>query len=1085
MSTKFFTNAEENTLLKKLAGIFQHMQVYHFDALVGYFRASGYFRIQEHLRTVEKVRILVGIDVDMLTFKANQQGLAFHADGTTTVDKAIERLRIDIQKAEYNKEIEAGMLQFIKDIMEQKVELRAHPSKNLHAKVYIFRQQHEHEHAGWGSVITGSSNLTEAGMESNFEFNVELRDHDDVKFALETFEKLWAEGVEITPPKVEAVKKETFLNDDFTPYEVYIKFLIEYFGKSIEYDPDDDKDMPTGYMPLRYQKDAVDQGYDKLRKFGGFFLADVVGLGKTVVATMIAKKFANHNGIRTSVLVVHPPALKKGWELTLNDFNLRFPVRLISSGSLHKVEHPENYDLIIVDEAHKFRTDTSDMFNNLQTLCKTPRRNPGPDGDNRKKVMLISATPLNNRPEDILNLVTLFQDARNSTLDSVPNLAHWFRPHIDLFNKMRKEVDRAHALKTIKRIYEEIRRKIIEPLTIRRTRTDLLKNDEYKKDIEKQGLKFPEIHPPQPIYYQLDEELNALFDDTIQQIRGTNHSGLGYYRYQAIKYLVGPLKKNYDHADTVSERLANIMRIQLVKRLDSSFFAFIESLKRYRDANRAMVTMFERGRIHVAPSLGVSSYITEEREDELIVLMDRLKDTDPTIQTYGPDDFIYGFEVGLKKDQTILDDLYKRWEHWRDHHKDPKLVELIDRLRGNLLHPGKGRTNKLIVFSEFKDTTNYIKRELESAGFERMLAVDSHNVDDKAETIRLNFDARVPSNEQKDDLDLLITTEVLAEGVNLHRSHTVLNYDVPWNSTRLMQRIGRVNRIGTPHSHIFVYNFYPCEQTEGQIELYKKAVLKLQAFHTALGEDSQIYSSEEEYGTFGLFEKVTKDEDRDNRITLLLDLRRFRKEHPEWYKRISSMPLRSRVGRKASHAAKTTAAYLKNPRRDGFYKVGPDNSVEEITFLDCAELLRATSDEQGIAMPAHHHDQVGAAIAQYKLEQVREKQSERSIVGFGPNERKAISMLDAVQRLDLVDNEERELIRHGLDALKRGKFQHLQRDLNALRRAVTKTPMKPNVITAKTLQILKKYPLNGNGSQVAEEPLAGTEPDIIITETFA
>ena len=118
MSTKFFTNAEENTLLKKLEGIFKHMQVYHFDALVGYFRASGYFRIQEHMKDVQKVRILVGIDVDTLTFKANQQGLAFHADGTTTVDKAIERLRLDIQKAEYDKKIEEGMLHDVLDELE-------------------------------------------------------------------------------------------------------------------------------------------------------------------------------------------------------------------------------------------------------------------------------------------------------------------------------------------------------------------------------------------------------------------------------------------------------------------------------------------------------------------------------------------------------------------------------------------------------------------------------------------------------------------------------------------------------------------------------------------------------------------------------------------------------------------------------------------------------------------------------------------------------------------------------------------------------------------------------------------------------
>ncbi|MBS1768274.1 MAG: helicase [Acidobacteria bacterium] len=1091
MSTKFFTNADENTLLKKLTGIFQYMQVYHFDALVGYFRASGYFRIQDYMQQVSKVRILVGIDVDKHTADAVRKGLQFGLHNADVIDEAIKALKIDIQKAAYTKEIEDGMVRFIQEIGSGRIELRAHPSKNIHAKVYIFRQEHEHEHAGWGSVITGSSNLTESGLERNFEFNVELRDHDDVKFALATFETLWADGVAISAPKVQEVKQETYLNDSFTPFEVYMKFLIEHFGKSIDFDPNNYKDLPPGFATLRYQIDAVEEGFEKLRRYNGFFLSDVVGLGKTVVGTMIAKKFAIHNGLLTRVLVVHPPPLRRNWEDTINRFNLRFPVDYISCGSLHKVKHPENYDLIIVDEAHKFRSDTTDMFDNLQRLCKTPRRNAGPDGSRVKKVMLISATPLNNRPEDIRNLVILFQDGRNSNIDSVPNIISFFRPHIDMFNRMRKEQDRKKALANIRRMYEDIRNKIIKPLTIRRTRTDLEKNEAYWQDILAQGLNFPKIAPPQPIYYQLGEELGCLFDDTMKVLRNANHDGLLYYRYQAIKFLKQDLKKNYDRADSIAERLASIMRIQLVKRLDSSFFAFRNSLARYRDANDAMITMFERGRVHIAPNLKVNEFINDGREDELMELMDRMKETDPAIQTFKPEDFSGGFIEGLQHDQDLINGLTERWKHWRDESKDPKLVEFIAQLRGKMIHPSRNATSKLVIFSEFKDTTDYLKRELEKAGIERIITVDGHSLDEfRANVVRKNFDERVPKGERENDYDILITTEVLAEGVNLHRSHTILNYDTPWNSVRLMQRIGRVNRIGTKAKEIHIFNFYPTDKTEDQIALKHKAILKLQAFHSALGEDSQIYSDEEEYGTFGLFDSMGREEERDEAVRLLLMVRKFRADDPEWFKKIEHMPLRARCGRANGEPARGSVAFLKNKMRDGFYRIDSTKFVDEITFLQCAELLEAEPEEKSIPLPPHHHVQVGAAIDHYKEAQREMREESRSIERFGPNERGALTMLDLVLRGSLLNEEEKALVYQGIEAVKHGQFQHLQRDLNALRRNVKKNSLSVDALTSAGLRLLKKYPLNGNGNEEehALDPLLAAsfeEPAIIISETFA
>jgi hypothetical protein len=203
------------------------------------------------------------------------------------------QLKEDIQNSHYSNEVEKGILQFIQDIKNGKLELRAHPSKKIHAKIYIFRPKIFNEHRS-GSVISGSSNLTDSGLGtnpgSNYEFNVELKDFLDVNFALNEFEELWKEGINILPEDIEQLKNETYLNEDINPHDLYYKLLIEYFGSSVQFDPSAVLDLPKKYKRLDYQIDAVNEGFSLLQKHSGFFLSDVVGTGKTLVATIIAKK---------------------------------------------------------------------------------------------------------------------------------------------------------------------------------------------------------------------------------------------------------------------------------------------------------------------------------------------------------------------------------------------------------------------------------------------------------------------------------------------------------------------------------------------------------------------------------------------------------------------------------------------------------------------------------------------------------------------------------------------------------------------------------------------------------------------------
>lgn len=1086
MSTKFFTNENENTLLSKIEGIFKYRNIHFFDALVGYFRASGYFRIRPFVDKAAEIRILVGINIDNLIYEANKRGLLFIEDPSKSRDDFFIEIKKNIQEAEYDKEVENGMMQLIQDLVTGKIRIKVHPNQNLHAKIYIFREQEKHDH-GYGSVITGSSNLTDNGLERNFEFNVELRENTDIDFATETFNKLWNESIEIGKDFVEKLKKETYLNNEFTPFEVYMKFLVEYFGRSIDFDPNSIQDLPQGFKKLSYQVDAVADGYNKMMKHNGFFLSDVVGLGKTVVATLIAKKFFYSNGFPSylsKTLIICPPAIKENWEDTLYKFGLH-NYKIVTSGSLHKIIRHHDYDLIIVDEAHKFRSDSAEMYFHLQNICKShTKKKLNNETYEQKRVMLISATPLNNRPEDIANLVYLFQDSKNSSLE-ISNLQHFFRNQIDAYKKLKDEPDIQKVSAAVKVIYEKIRVKVIEPLTVRRTRTDLVENEEYAKDLKEQGVVFPAVKKPEKIYYPLDQDLDELYDKTILYLSHPT-KGLTYNRYQAIKYLKPHKKGKYQKADLISTQLAKIMKTLLVKRIDSSFYAFKQSLRRFSEATNAMVKMFDNDRIYIAPNVGVNDYINEGREDELITVLTELSDSDPTIEICTAEDFEPGFIGGLRKDKTLLEEMVKEWDQVD---QDPKLDIFKEYLSKKLFDKTINKEQKLVVFSESKETTIYLKDELRKAGFEKILVVDSSNRKDRFPLVRANFDANIPLTEQKDDYDMVISTEVLAEGINMHRSNIIVNYDTPWNSTRLMQRIGRVNRIGSKANNIYVFNFFPTAKVNNDIELEKKAIMKLQAFHSAMGEDSQIYSQDEVTESFGLFDK-TVNEEKDEKLRILLELRKFRKDNPDLFKLIKNMPTRARVGRKSPVLKGATITFIRNEKRDAFLLVRENGEIDELTFLQAENEYYAKVTEKAIDLNEHHHDQVKKAIQLFANKLEEEKSKERKIdTTQGPNEKRALAFLDAISNIQVANPEEKELLQNAKQAIRLGKFQNLQRDVNKLAKAVKTVPLKQAVLLEEVIKILQKYPLQAieDDNIPVLQPIFNLKefkPEIIISESF-
>ena len=632
MSTKFFNNGLGNTLFDKLKGISSEMATFdRFLAVVGFFRSSGYFKLRKELGDISEIKILVGINIDDI-FRKHNKALLMLADEDKAKEIYLNGFKEDIVNAKYSPEVEEGILQMCEDLVSGRLQMRIHATKNLHAKFYLCLPQNYSEHSdGW--VIMGSSNISDSGLgikqPPQYELNVAMKDFDDVKYCSDEFWHLWNEAVPLTIEDVEGYKKKTYLGYQPTPYELYIKVLIDTFGDQVE--DDFSIQLPDGVKDLKYQKDAVIQGYQMLLQHNGLFLADVVGLGKTMIATMIAKRFIEANGKNTNVLIVHPPALESNWKNTFKQFNILKKAQFITNGSLSKIiDYRDNYktkeefDLIIVDEAHGFRSDSSGKYDELQKICKSPCSNIGLLKSTQKKVMLLSATPLNNRPDDLLNLLLLFQNSQNCTIDGVPNLKGFFSPYINNYKQLMKERDQRDVTAEVDKIYEQIRNKVIDKVTIRRTRNNILNDSDYKKDIKAQGIIFPHILPPKELEYVMDYDTSTRFYETLKQLtdgqseKNQSGKGLNYARYRAVEFLKPEYRNKYKNAVHIGQSLAGIYRVHMVKRLESSFYAFKKSLTTLLRITTDMIKMFEENKVIIAPDLKVKDLQSKMELDEII-----------------------------------------------------------------------------------------------------------------------------------------------------------------------------------------------------------------------------------------------------------------------------------------------------------------------------------------------------------------------------------------------------------------------------------------------------------------------------------
>ena len=1099
ISSHIFTNRNGNTLMKEFEGVLQHNpQIRNLDAVVGFLRASGYFSLRPFLDNIGKVRVLIGIDVDKYIAKAAQQGKLFFGAEEEVKEEYLRKIRTDIETSNYRKDIEDGIYLMVQDLLDKKLELRAHPSKKIHAKIYVLYPDNFNQYSQ-SMAITGSSNLSGNGLgitqDKQYEFNVKLDRYDDVKFAKDEFEQLWkeSEGCEITSEDIKAAIDRTYLKGDVPPYDLYIKMLMEYYAdRVLETDSADPFDMPEGYTKYDYQMDAVIEGYQKLIRYDGFFLSDVVGLGKTIVATMIAKKFLIENGYEhTKILVVYPPAVEQNWKSTFKDFGIDKYAKFITNGSLSKVLdeedynywNAEEYDLILVDEAHKFRSHTTSAFEQLQEICKMPRLEAGNIPGYKKKVMLISATPMNNSPADIYTEILLFQDPRHCTIDGVSNLTAFFSPLIKEFKRLRKNNNT--SIEDFKRLAEKVRDRIIKPLTVRRTRTDIESIPRYNKDVNG----FPKVEHPIENQYELNEHLANLFEQAIQIL----DKQLTYARYQAIAYLKPEVANGlYDNAELISRSLAGIRKNGLVKRLESSFYAFQVSIENFHQANQNMIDMFDNDKVYIAPDLDINLLLESGlSEEEIEEKLNAKASNNPKNAIFHAADFRPEFIDMLHNDQAILEQMLADWKDISDE-DDSKFAKFNELLKHELFRSDRNPEKKLVVFSESVDTVDYLKRRINRKD---VLVISAQNRNKQFKTIRENFDANY--KQKFNEYNIILTTDVLAEGVNLHRSNVIVNYDTPWNSTRLMQRIGRVNRIGSASKHIYNYVFYPSREGNKQINLNQIALSKIQSFHSTFGEDNQIYSQEEiiDRNLSKLFEEGVNEQKKDinKELPFYEELRTLFKTNRQEYNRIAKISLRSRTGRESKTIngvtlSEDTLVFLKTNFRKVFFLVS--ENAQEISVLDALNYFKATKDEKPVTRISNHHKHVEKALTKFRTiqdEEIRiQETSQKDLSNLGAQVSTAINLLNNFMN-EIGDNDLYVKVAHLKTLVERGVITYiakrLQRIQKNLRRTGGKARMTHDEAFSEIITMAQKYA----PYYIAEETMLNqqeTDAEIILSESF-
>jgi len=989
----FITNEEGKNLKDRFNILVKDTRF--FDVLVGYFYTSGFYAIYPQLEKTEKIRILIGISTNQQTYNLLQK-IQSHKEINEEVGNKVVS---EMDECENNFRIEEGVYKFLEWLKSGKLEIKAYPEEKIHSKLYIMT--FEEDDRDIGRVITGSSNFTRSGLIDNLEFNVELKNPSDYKYAKEKFDELWKKGIDVSEKYIEAITENTWLKENITPYELYLKFLYEYFKEEInEKDALEHSYRPDNFKELKYQDHAVINAKKIVEEYGGVFLSDVVGLGKTFMGTMLCEELPGRT------LVLAPPHLidesnEGSWENAFKNFGFRSKdYKCESIGMLEKIIKKELYkkfDIVLIDESHRFRTEDTETYAKLAQICRG------------KKVILVTATPYNNSPKDLLAQIKLFQRIKNSTIPNLPNIEGFFKKLERNLKGLDRKKDKTEYLEITKANSKLIREKVLKYLMVRRTRKEIQKY--YGEDLKKQKMRFPDIADPQPVYYEFNKKEDQVFFKTIEIIS----KDFKYARYTPLLYRKGELGSEEQR----QKNMRKFMKMMLIKRLESSFFAFNQSVDRFINSYQKFIEEYKSGSVYVSKKhiKKIFDYLESGNIDAIDLLISEEK-----VEKFPSKEFKEEFIKDLQKD---LETLLKIKDLWKDIDRDPKIIAFKEKLADQ--EPLKA--GKSIIFTESKETAQYLVKNLQDTFPDQILYFSGGSSQNEREIVMENFDAN--SKKIKNDYKFLITTDVLAEGANLHQANVVINYDIPWNPTRIMQRVGRINRVDTKHDKIYTYTFFPTEQSNEQIKLKELAEAKIQAFITLLGTDAKLLTEGEVPEGHSLFKRILskemiegEDNENESELGYLQEIRKIRDDNPTLFEKIKKLPKKARTARKFEEVNSELLTYFRKGKLQKFFIVqsGTTSISSEIDFMEAAKKLVAKQNEKQSKLNKLFYEMLDKNLEMLKKVDEHDIDEYSSKRGSGDNAARLSKILNAKEikkYQGFTDNDEFYL-KHVIDELDSG-----------------------------------------------------------------
>jgi len=1031
---------------------------------VGYFFLSGLESIADKLLGVKELRLLIGNvtnretleqlaegyhRLDMVEDAVEAQVYPKRAEAKRMVEEAARNVRAVVELMDQTDEAQCLLTTLVKMIEEERVKVRVYTKGRLHAKAYIFdygqvfdkdgKRVDRHEK---GIAIVGSSNLTLSGITHNTELNVVVQGNDNHTELVRWFEDLWAESQDFDEALMEEIS-QSWAVAPVSPYDVYMKTLFALVKDRIEGTEDAEilwDDEITSRL-ADFQKVAVRQAIQIIRDYGGVFVADVVGLGKSYIGAAIVKHFEKTRQARP--LIICPAPLVDMWERYNEVYQLN--ARVLSAGYLHESnDGASNFllndvkyrdrDFVLVDESHNFRYPNTQRYKMLEAYLATGRR-----------CCFLTATPRNKTAWDVYYQIKLFhQDDKTDLPIDPPDLKEYFRL---VENGGRKLPD------------------LLSNILIRRTRNHILRWYGYDSDthLPVDSSQFQDylsgrrkayvmvggrrqFFPKRElatVQYSIEDTYSGLYQE-IRKYLGKSARAkrsrsatdeLTYARYGLWHYVAKQKQRQEPYANLhrAGANLRGLVRVLLFKRFESSVFAFQETVRRLIMVHERFLAALDEGIVPAGEEAQAILYESDAIDE--VDLVDALRQVS---QKYRAEDFDI---ERLQKDTCHDLQLLRRIAELVapiTPDKDDKLQTLKQLLSREPLSSGKK-----LIFTQYADTAKYLYENLNPGGTFDDIDVVYSGDKNKAKVAGLFAPKSNPEHKTKPgetELSTLIATDVLAEGLNLQDCDKLINYDLHWNPVRLIQRFGRIDRIGSEHDTIYGFNFLPEVGIERNLGLREKLRNRIQEIHDTIGEDAAVLDKGEqlnEEAMYAIYEK------RGGQLSLFeeeeefLDLneaeeimRQLKSENPDEYARIANLRDGIRTAKPSTHRGLFTFCQAGNYRQ--LMLVDQDGNIVSRDIPRILGSIKCSPETPGGCLPEGTNQAIERTKRVFAKE-AQQRQAEREhTLSLSQAQRYVLREL-RVLFADAADGETREQISRLERAFRGPVTKAVNRELNLLR----------------------------------------------------